>query len=154
MTMDLLFPEGDHVSKAILEREVAQRTLDPYFLKLSDSSNFLYRRFHENPREAVSPLDVQSLYEKYPYWGERLHILWKEADDPSPITKIGRWAESKKNPRFTYWCFIISISVAVLFGIVATGLAGVQVWIAYCAWIDDPTKPQCWYKPLKSVAMA
>jgi hypothetical protein len=141
-TFQLLFPPtGDNASALILQRETARHKLDACLSNMEVLR--LHYDDHEHPRDALDPEDVRSLYEKYPYWGERLYNLWKEADDPTPITRIERWAESKRNPRFTYWCTVVSISVAILIGLLASALAAVQVWISYCAWVDDPTKPRC-----------
>ena len=140
MTFNLLFPgAGDRQSRTILEREVARHKLDPYFLEPSRPQD----EHHNHFRDALDPADVRSLYEKYPYWGDRLYDLWKEADDPTPVTGIERWSEARRNPRFTYWCTVVSVSIAITFGIAATTLGAIEVWISYCAWVDDPTKPFC-----------
>lgn len=142
-TLDIIFPViGDRASRAILEREVQNHELDRYFLDRFD----LDPRDHERPSDALDPTDVRSLYEKYPYWADRLYDLWREADDPTPTTRIERWTEARRNPRFTYWCAVISIVIAILFGMIATSLAAVQVWITWCEWIDDPSVAQCGYK--------
>ncbi|KAK0733218.1 hypothetical protein B0T26DRAFT_745285 [Lasiosphaeria miniovina] len=140
MTYDLLFPRaGDSQSRSILEREVARHQLDPSFLEPSR----LQAEHHNNYRDALDSADVRSLYEKYPYWGDRLYDLWKEADDPTPVTAVERWSEARRNPRFTYWCTVVSVSIAIAFGMAATALGAIQVWISYCGWVDDPTKPLC-----------
>ncbi|RWA11831.1 hypothetical protein EKO27_g3287 [Xylaria grammica] len=142
-SLDILFPViGDSSSRAILEKEVQKHQLDKYFLSLF----YARPREHERPADALDPTDVRSLYEKYPYWADRLFELWREADDPTPTTRVERWAEARRNPRFTYWCTVVSIMIAISFGIVATALAAVQVWISWCSWIDDPSVPQCGYK--------
>jgi hypothetical protein len=142
-TLNLLFPEpGDELSQAILQGEVLRYGLDKSFLKPFPA----HYGDHEHPRDALDPEDIWSLYQKYPYWADRLYALWKEADDPTPITMIERWSESRKNPRFTYWCTVVSLIIAISFGIVATVLSAVQVWISYCSWISDPIKPLCWEK--------
>ncbi|KAK9779608.1 hypothetical protein AB5N19_12707 [Seiridium cardinale] len=113
LTMNLLFPIiGDSVSRTILEREVRRYNLDPYLL----DHFYLDMRDHESPRDALEPRDIRGLYEKYPYWADRLYDLWREADDPTPITRIERWTEARKNPRFTYWCAVVSIMLAIMFG--------------------------------------
>jgi len=99
---------------------------------------------HIHPQDALDPEDIRSLYQKYPYWAERVYALWREADDPTPTTRIERWSESRKNPRFTYWCTVVSIAIAFSFGLVAAILSAVQTWISYCVWVDDPAKPLCW----------
>ncbi|KAI1125909.1 hypothetical protein F5Y10DRAFT_246127 [Nemania abortiva] len=143
MTLDIIFPViGDNASRNILEREVKKNRLDKYFL----DRFYLDSRDHESPSDALDASDVRSLYQKYPYWADRLYDLWREADDPTPTTRIERWTEARRNPRFTYWCTVISILIAILFGVFATALGAVQVWISWCAWVDDPTVAQCGYK--------
>ncbi|KAI8629053.1 hypothetical protein F5Y19DRAFT_475614 [Xylariaceae sp. FL1651] len=143
ITLDIIFPViGDNASRNILEREVENNGLDNYFL----DRFYLDSRDHERPSDALDPSDVRSLYEKHPYWADRLYDLWREADDPTPTTRIERWTEARRNPRFTYWCTVVSILIAILFGGFATALGAVQVWISWCAWIDDPAVPQCGYK--------
>ncbi|KAK6080372.1 hypothetical protein SCUP234_05313 [Seiridium cupressi] len=145
--MNLLFPIiGDSASRTVLEREVRRYNLDPYLL----DHFYLDMRDHESPRDALEPRDIRGLYEKYPYWADRLYDLWREADDPTPITRIERWTEARKNPRFTYWCAVVSIMLAIMFGLLATGLAAIQVWISWCDWLDDPSLSQCGYKNITS----
>lgn len=140
MTISLLFPTaGDPKSRGILQREVAAYGLDPGFLQPS----WLQDQPHDRLRDALDPVDIRALYEKYPYWGERLYDIWREADDPTPITAIERWTEAKRNPRFTYWCTVVAVSLAVLFGVTATAMGAVQVWIAYCDWAGEEGRPLC-----------
>ncbi|KAI3327594.1 hypothetical protein HD806DRAFT_327919 [Xylariaceae sp. AK1471] len=143
LTLDILFPIiGDSASRAILEKEVQKNQLDKYFL----DRFYQDPRDHERPADALDPSNVRLLYEKYPYWADRLFDLWKEADDPTPTTRIERWTEARRNPRFTYWCTVVSIMIAISFGALATALAAVQVWISWCSWLDDPSVAQCGYK--------
>ncbi|KAK4209808.1 hypothetical protein QBC37DRAFT_45376 [Rhypophila decipiens] len=142
-TYSLLFPEpGDEVSRTLLEKEVTKHNLDAFFLRPFPSSSS-QSAVHEHPLDALDPDDVRSLYRKYPYWAERLYSLWKEAEDPTPVTIVERWSESRKNPRFTYWCTVVSLSIAIAFGAVATMLGALQVWISYCSWLDDPGVALC-----------
>ncbi|KAM7195017.1 hypothetical protein V8F33_006886 [Rhypophila sp. PSN 637] len=142
-TYNLLFPEpGDEVSRTLLEKEVTKHNLDAFFLRPFPSSSS-QSAVHEHPQDALDPDDVRSLYRKYPYWAERLYSLWKEAEDPTPVTMVERWSESRKNPRFTYWCTVVSLSIAIAFGAVATMLGALQVWISYCSWLDDPGVALC-----------
>ncbi|KAM7184915.1 hypothetical protein V8F20_012007 [Naviculisporaceae sp. PSN 640] len=139
-TYTLLFPEpGDQASRTILEREVNENNLDPSFL----DPFYPQHTVHEHPQDALDPDDVRSLYQKYPHWAERLYSLWKEAEDPTPVTMVERWSESRKNPRFTYWCTVVSLSIAIAFGAVATVLGALQVWISYCGWVADPGATFC-----------
>ncbi|KAI0141196.1 hypothetical protein GGR57DRAFT_520596 [Xylariaceae sp. FL1272] len=143
MTFDIIFPLiGDNASYHILQREVETNGLDKYLL-----DRFYHEsREHDRLSDALDPRDVRSLYEKHPYWADRLYDLWREADDPTPTTRIERWTEARRNPRFTYWCAVVSIMIAISFGALATALATIQVWISWCSLIDDPTVAQCWYK--------
>lgn len=128
MTLDIIFPIiGDNASRAILEKEVRKNGLDSYFL---DRFDLDFLDDHERPGDALDPRDVRSLYEKYPFWANRLYDLWREADDPTPISRIEKWSEARRNPRFTYWCAVVSIVIAASFGLLALGLGAVQVWVA------------------------
>lgn len=123
-TSDILFPLiGDRVPRSLLEKEVQKHQLDKYFL----DRFYQGHQHHERPADALDPDDLRSLYAKYPYWGDRLFSLWKEADDPTPITRIERWSEAKRNPRFTHLCTAVSLMVAISFGVLATALTAVQV---------------------------
>jgi hypothetical protein len=82
----------------------------------------------------MQQIDVTSLSERFPHWGKRLYFLWLEADNPAPVTMAGRWSDSRKSPRFTYWAGVIALSIAIVFGVFATILSALQVWISYCAW--------------------
>ncbi|KAK3385668.1 hypothetical protein B0H63DRAFT_560226 [Podospora didyma] len=53
--------------------------------------------------------------------------LSKEADDPTPVTAVERWSEARRNPRFTYWCTVVSVSIAIAFGMAATVLGAIQL---------------------------
>ena len=99
LTLDLLFPIiGDNESRLLLEKEVQKNQLDTYFL----SRFYLGPREHERPSDALDPSDIRSLYEKYLYWADKLFDIWREADDPTPTTRIERWTDARRNPRFTY----------------------------------------------------
>jgi hypothetical protein len=137
LTLHLLFPASTaptptaafSSSRSILAREIAQNGLDPYFTYLFTDCHLLYRDYHTHPAEASSPTSLHGLYARFPYWGDRLEALWREADDPSPVTGLGHWAESRRNPRFGFWCAFVGICVALAFGIVGTVLAALQVWL-------------------------
>jgi hypothetical protein len=69
LTLDIIFPViGDSASRAILEKEVPKNQLDKYFL----DRFYQDLRDHERPADALDPSDARSLYEKYPYWADRL----------------------------------------------------------------------------------
>ncbi|KAI1393365.1 uncharacterized protein F4822DRAFT_9613 [Hypoxylon trugodes] len=139
-TFDVLFPAaGDPHSLSILIREVDGHSLDPYLLRSIQGD----LEEHEHPRDALEPEDARALYQKYPYWADRLYDLWREADDPMPVTNLERWSESRRNPRFTYWCAVVSIGVAIVFGLVANILGAMQLWISYCDWKNNSSLPVC-----------
>ncbi|KAK1723450.1 uncharacterized protein BDZ83DRAFT_653103 [Colletotrichum acutatum] len=136
-TLDLLFPpSGDGQSRRILEKLVQREDLDPCLLELGHT-------MLEISVENQTPDDLQELYMQYPHWAPRLARLLKEVDDPTPTTRWERYAERRKSPRHMYKCALAAFIVAAIFGILATVLAAVQVWISYCAWVDDPMKSLC-----------
>ncbi|KAK1522131.1 uncharacterized protein CCOS01_09843 [Colletotrichum costaricense] len=133
-TLDLLFPpSGDGQSRRILEKWVQKEDLDPGLLEPGHT-------MLEISAENKTPDDLQELYMQYPHWAPRLARLLKEVDDPTPTTRWERYAERRKSPRHMYKCALAAFIVAAIFGILATVLAAVQVWISYCAWVDDPMK--------------
>jgi len=142
-TLEIVFPPvGDARSQCILAREVTRRGLDPALLQ----SLRFHPSDHDSPSDARKPTDFCGLYQRFPFWAARLHDLWAEADDPAPVSYIGRLTERKKSPRFMYWCGVMAVAVAILFGVVATILAALQVWISYCSWLDDPSVHGCGLK--------
>ncbi|KAK3390165.1 hypothetical protein B0H63DRAFT_507561 [Podospora didyma] len=83
------------------------------------------------------------MFKQYPHWGLRLQTLMAEAEDPMPLSATGRWAERRKGPRHSFWVTVVAFVVASIFGIVATALAVVQFWVAWCDWQKDTSPPQC-----------
>lgn len=142
-TLNLLFPQLDQKSRFLLQQDVSSKGLDPRLLVPFQP----YHGYHETPRDVLLPETVRDLYERFPHWGDRLYLLWKEAEDPTPITAMGKWSDSNKSPRFMYWAGVIAVSIAIFFGIVATVLGALQVWISYCSWTNDPTISGCWKRP-------
>ncbi|KAI1328411.1 hypothetical protein F5Y16DRAFT_398344 [Xylariaceae sp. FL0255] len=125
-----------------LTKVVRERRLDPALLQ-----PLLYPTFeHNSPADALHPVDINGLYKRFPFWAERLHDLWAEANNPTPITYIERLTHRKQSPRFSYWCTVVAIMIGILFGIFATLLGALQVWISYCSWLDDPSVTGCGLK--------
>lgn len=135
-TYNLIFSGADGESQA--RRDEATK-LDPAFSE--PFSDFLIQ--HETPRDARHPENLGELYERFPHWGERLEVLFKEIENPTPMTRIEKWSEKRKSPRWTTWWVALGLFVAILFGVAATTLAALQVWISWCSWIDDPTVSGC-----------
>ncbi|KAK8877470.1 Lactose regulatory protein LAC9 [Apiospora arundinis] len=138
-TLNVLFPSADKRSRLLLEKEVNLNNLDVSLLEPLPPDH----SYHETQRDALLPSSVSALYQKFPYWGERLYDLWIEAEDPTPITTVGKWSDSKKSGRYVYWAGFMALVIAIIFGIAATALAAVQVWISWCAWVADPSRPSC-----------
>jgi len=135
-TYDLLFPALDGASQAML-REAAKQ--DPSF----DGGFSVFSQRHEVPRDARNPETMGDLYRKFPRWGERLDVLWKEVENPTAVTRIERWSERRKGPRWNAWWVVLGLVFAGLFGLVASILGALQVWISYCSWRDDPAVAGC-----------
>lgn len=131
-TFEILFPTEDKGSQDLLDREIRAKNLDPGL-----AASRLVQQHHEHPRDALQPVNVSLLGEKFPHWGERLYMLWQESENPAPVSRIGKWSESRKSPRFTWWAGVIALSIAVFFGLLATLLSAVQVWISYSSWKND-----------------
>lgn len=135
LTLELLFPPvGDVKSRRIINTEVTRHNLDPSFLQPFQSRSLE----HQSPEDAKRPADVKDLYKKFPFWAVRLQNLWEEADNPSPLTYIGKLTDRNKSPRFTYWCTVVGITIAIMFGVMSSLLGALQVWISYCSWMGDP----------------
>ncbi|KAK8071175.1 hypothetical protein PG997_011378 [Apiospora hydei] len=138
-TLHILFPLADKRSRTLLEKDVNYYGLDPSLLEPLPPDH----SYHETQRDALLPRSVSALYQRFPYWGERLYDLWIEAEDPTPITTVGKWSDSKKSGRYVYWAGFVALVIAILFGVAATVLAALQVWISWCGWVDDPSRPGC-----------
>jgi hypothetical protein len=142
-TYNLLFPATDGASEVHL-RNAAKR--DPAFAE----GFSVFSQRHEGPRDARKPENVADLYKKFPHWGERLDVLWKEIENPTPVTRIERWSDRRKSARWNTWWVVLGLVFAVLFGLAATILGALQVWISYCSWLDDPMVAGCSAKPASS----
>lgn len=93
---------------------------------------------HHGQTIYTRPLTTRrELFERYPHWAVRLHILYTEAEDPTPVSWFGRWAERRRAARHTFWLTFLAFVAAALFGILASILAVIQVWISYCQWKGD-----------------
>ena len=135
-TLEILFPPVvNERSQRLLAKEVAKYKLDPTLL---EPVRFRFRSpHHENAGHIQKPTDIFGLYEEFPFWGARLQRLWAEAEEPTPTSFFGKLSDRKKSPRFMYWCGLIALTVAVVFGILSTILAALQVWVSYCSWMGD-----------------
>ena len=139
-TYNLLFPPSIHEASQTQLKEALKQ--DPAFA--GSFSVFTHR--HEVPRDARRPENVDDLYRKFPHWGERLDLLWKEIENPTPVTAIERWTDKRKSASWNTWWVVLGLGFAVLFGFAATGLGAVQVWISYCSWMDNPMVHGCSFK--------
>jgi hypothetical protein len=79
------------------------------------------------------------LFKRYRHWATRLQIIFEEADDPTPVSRTGMWADRHKATRHSFWITFMAFAVAIAFGVVSTGLGAVQVYISYCAWRPENT---------------
>ena len=122
-TQEILFPPvEDDRSRLLLLREISKHGLNPTLREsLSQSSD------HENPGDVQQPTDIHSLYKRFPFWAGNLLNLRAEAEDPKPTGYFSKLGDRKKSPRFMYWCGVLALSVAIMFGIVSTMLGALQV---------------------------
>ncbi|KAK4209189.1 hypothetical protein QBC37DRAFT_295039 [Rhypophila decipiens] len=131
----------------------ASRTTLREAIKQDSAFGSAYSTFslpHNEPRDARSPDTIELLYKKFPHWGGRLEDLWKEIDNPTPATRIEKFSEKRKSPRWTTWWGLLGLLFAILFGIAATVLGAVQVWIPWCSWMDNPSISGRSAKPLNN----
>jgi hypothetical protein len=135
-TYNLLFPSTDEASQVMLRDAVKQ---DHAFAE----GFSVFSRGHEGPRDARNPENMADLYQRFPHWAERLDVLWREIENPTPVTRIERWSERRKSARWATWWVVLGLLCALLFGLMATVLGALQVWISYCSWLDDPMVPGC-----------
>lgn len=135
-TYDLLFSNSSETLRTILKEAIKE---DSAF----GSAFSTFSLPHDGPRDARTPDTIGLLYKRFPHWGGRLEDLWKEVDDPTPVTRIERFSEKRKSPRWTTWWVLLGLVFAILFGITATVLGAMQVWISWCSWMDDPAAKGC-----------
>lgn len=129
-TMQLLFPAHD---RPWLEKRIKKQSLDK---RLKAPFIFLHKEdWHSRPLT-----NRRELYARYPHWAVRLHTIYEEAQDPTPMSWVGRWSERQKAARHTFWLTYLAIVVAVLFGIVSVVLGVFQVWISWCSWGGNETR--------------
>jgi hypothetical protein len=138
-TLLLLFPESDLSARKFIKQAITRDALDSRFTRLGQ----IVLQACDYSVESVPPEYTHDLFEQYPYWSDRLYKLLKEANDPSPTTWYEHWSDRKKSPRYTYWAGIIALSLALFFGVLATILGALQVWISYCSWQGDAAGRVC-----------
>jgi len=131
MTYRLLFPEQDHLRLLGL----LSRTGKDLHIALDALSPELKQRdWEQKQREWEQQIrSTAQLAEQYPHWGERLQLIYEEANNPTPVSRLSQWAERYRLPRYTYLATVIGFAIALVFGIVSTWLAAIQIWIAYSA---------------------
>lgn len=76
------------------------------------------------------PPTLRDLFASFPHWAVKLHFLYAEADDPTPITWAGRWAERRRSSMHAVWLTCVALVAAIAFGALASVLAAVQLWIS------------------------
>ncbi|KAK3306102.1 uncharacterized protein B0T15DRAFT_372454, partial [Chaetomium strumarium] len=118
-TYNLLFPSTDEASQVMLRDAVKQ---DHAFAE----GFSVFSRGHEGPRDARNPENMADLYKNYPHWAERLDVLWREIENPTPVTRIERWSERRKSARWATWLVVLGLLCALLFGLMATVLGALQ----------------------------
>ncbi|KAK1995988.1 hypothetical protein LX36DRAFT_581275 [Colletotrichum falcatum] len=98
--------------------------------RLAEISSF----WHHEEDAGTRLTTYSQMFKRFPHWGLRIQNLMEEAEDPTPMTWSGRWAERRKGPRHAFWVTVIAFVVASLFGTIAMALGIVQFWVAWCDW--------------------
>ncbi|KAL3418121.1 hypothetical protein PVAG01_09836 [Phlyctema vagabunda] len=144
-TIALLFPTQD---RQWLERKINPRSR--WFRIGRRESRQLDKRLsapfksHHGETLHDRPLTTRrELFARYPHWAVRLHTIYAEAEDPTPVSWFGKWAERRKAARHTFWLTFVGFMVAILFGILASILAAVQIWLSYCQWQGENASVVC-----------
>ncbi|KAJ4419462.1 hypothetical protein N0V82_004907 [Gnomoniopsis sp. IMI 355080] len=78
--------------------------------------------------------NMDELYKRYPHWASRLQALYEEAEEPTPSSAIGKWAQRRQAARHTYWVTVAAFGLAIFFGITSTVVGILQLWVSYCQW--------------------
>jgi hypothetical protein len=135
-TIQLLFPprDWDWLKEKIKEenRRSERRLLDMELLCHFDD-------WHKRDPYLRALTSTDVLFRTYPYWAVRLEMIYQEAEDPTPISCFGRWAERRKAPRHSYLVAFWGVLIAIFFGIAALILSAVQTWVSYQAWKHPPS---------------
>ncbi|KAF2422971.1 hypothetical protein EJ08DRAFT_725129 [Tothia fuscella] len=121
MTIQILFPLSDKqwIEKRLDKKSVDKRLAGPFNLRFDPN-------FDNRPLT-----NTRELYLRFPHWAVRLHMIYEEAEDPTPMNWMGRWAERRKASRHVFWLTFVAFLVAITFGITATVLGCLQVWISW-----------------------
>jgi hypothetical protein len=107
--------------------------------RLTANFDFWYSQSTLNTRLTT----YAEMFQRFPHWGLRLQSLMEEAEDPTPMSWAGRWAERRKGPRHAFWVTVVGFVVATIFAVVATALSVAQFWVGWCTWQQNGNPPLC-----------
>lgn len=145
MTYKLLFPLRDIAWLRGLIKKGAGRSPNngnyPTDKRLTSPASMDVPSSHQYYGRPIK--NSQELFRRYPHWAVRLQVVFEEADDPTPTSQAGMWAERHKASRHSFWITFVAFAVAIAFGIISTCLGVVQIWISYCAW-RSAESGVCW----------
>ncbi|KAI1744984.1 hypothetical protein F4680DRAFT_403942 [Xylaria scruposa] len=141
MTLQLLFPAQDR--KKLKGKPIRKATWVHFILTRQKLDSHLSSMFVPEGKYQRPLTNRRELYERYPHWGLRLHMLLEEVEDPTPLSWMGRWSERRKAARYSFWVTFAAFVIAIVFGLVATILGVVQVWISYCQWQGEEGGSVC-----------
>jgi hypothetical protein len=116
----ILFPRGEPKSQALLESLTTRKggQFDPNVLETELST-------------IRDPNEPDSL--SYSYFGQRLADLQAEINDPA-ARGIEKWFQRKSTPRYVMMATLAGVCFAIVLGLLALGLSGLQAWIAWQQW--------------------
>ncbi|KAJ4392267.1 hypothetical protein N0V93_005892 [Gnomoniopsis smithogilvyi] len=78
--------------------------------------------------------DTQKLFELYPHWAIRWQRIHQEAEAPTPVSRLDKWAQRRRDERHAFKVAYLALHLAIGFGVVATVLGVLQLWVSYCQW--------------------
>lgn len=116
----ILFPRRDPKSQAFLESLTTKKggQFDPNVLETELST-------------IRDPSEPNSL--SYSYFGQRLADLQAEINEPA-AHGFEKWFQRKSTPRYVMMATLAGVCFAIVLGLLALGLSGLQAWIAWQQW--------------------
>lgn len=138
MTYSLLFPSRD---SAWLKARIKPRRQWPRYwvVSLERDARLAAAETSGRPLETHRQYleevrDTQKLFELYPHWARRWQVIHQEAEAPTPVSRLDKWAQRRRDERHAFKVAYLALLLAVGFGVMAMVLGVLQLWVSYCQW--------------------